>query len=423
MSHYIKEMLKFHIKPAYVPIDHQIGIIQRLVWGVLILTILGESVTLLLSQDSKMTLLISTVSILLVSISIISLVLLHLKHIIFSTILMSTGLHAAIIAVIIPRGVTRSAIIMIVFIIPFILLSHLWGRFGATVSVILTIISYGILSSLESLGLTGWSKQENFLWVDIGLQLAILSFIAIVILQSQASIISANQHLLTIQQQLHSFTAGIAHDFGTSIQILYAQVDHIDGRTQQVVQDQLDLMSAFIEQTRTFLAVQNGEGLQLRQDAVSIISVAASAMAAAASSQALHRDIHFELDCPAPLPSQFVRGDATAMRRIIDNLLKNALGVANPGSTIIVRIQQVGQYLELAVIDEGPGIAIEDQEHVFEPYWSSSNGARHTGTGWGIGLAVVRQLVLAMGGECGLISIPETGSTFWIRLKQCEPSS
>ncbi len=425
-----KNNIIYRVKTAYLPIDEQMVVVKQLVWGILLLTILGETVTVLISVDPLMKFMFSITSVSLIIICCITLLLLRYNHTLSAIILISIGLYAAITVMIIPYGIAQSTLITIMFIMPVILLCYAWGGFGAAISLILTTSSYSILFILESTGLTGWTTQERVYWVDTGLQLMIFILLTVIITQSQKAIMSVNKSLLEVnknlleaKQQLWGFTAGLAHDFGMPIQILYAQIHTLDPSKRRISQDQLDLMRAFIEQTRMFLGIQEGKPLNLRRDPVSLVTVAASAMTAISASQALHRNISITLECEDSISDAYVLGDETALRRIIHNLLNNALGVANPNSTITIRIQSLDSYFELAVIDEGAGIPLKDQQHIFEPYWSSSNGARHTGMGWGLGLAIVRQLTVAMQGHCGVVSSPGSGSTFWIRLKQCDPSS
>jgi len=70
------------------------------------------------------------------------------------------------------------------------------------------------------------------------------------------------------------------------------------------------------------------------------------------------------------------------------------------------------------VVDSGIGIALEDQEKLFQSFTQvdGSLSRRHEGTG--LGLALVRSLVSLHGGEVGVVSAPGEGSTFWLTLPQ-----
>ena len=80
---------------------------------------------------------------------------------------------------------------------------------------------------------------------------------------------------------------------------------------------------------------------------------------------------------------------------MLDNLLANALEVAPRGSVVTVAARPAGDWVELHVIDRGPGMSPEERARAFDRFWQAGSG---TG-GSGLGLAIVRRLVAADGGE------------------------
>jgi len=109
-----------------------------------------------------------------------------------------------------------------------------------------------------------------------------------------------------------------------------------------------------------------------------------------------------------------VSGDRAALRQALANLLDNAVRLAPEGSTIEVGTGIDGPWAWIAVRDEGPGIAPEDQPLVFRRFWrgASDDGPR----GSGLGLAIVDQILVAHGGAARVASEPGRGSVFslWI---------
>ena len=89
--------------------------------------------------------------------------------------------------------------------------------------------------------------------------------------------------------------------------------------------------------------------------------------------------------------------DAGALRQILLNLLDNAVKYAREGQVIDVRASQRGSEVIVSVEDRGAGIPAEERERVFEPFVRLASGVRRTGTG--IGLSVVRELMLAQDGR------------------------
>lgn len=88
--------------------------------------------------------------------------------------------------------------------------------------------------------------------------------------------------------------------------------------------------------------------------------------------------------------------DGDAVRRILVNLLDNAVRYGPVGQTIAVRAIHRGDRLEVVVEDEGPGVPAADRDRVWRAFERGTNG---TSGGTGIGLAVVRQLVTLHGGQ------------------------
>lgn len=84
-----------------------------------------------------------------------------------------------------------------------------------------------------------------------------------------------------------------------------------------------------------------------------------------------------------------VRGDAPLLARLVRNLIQNALHHGVP--PVLAEIRHDGDGVEFAVRDHGPGIAEDERERVFEPFYRPSGHSEDTG-GWGLGLALVRQI-------------------------------
>jgi two-component system NtrC family sensor kinase len=115
-----------------------------------------------------------------------------------------------------------------------------------------------------------------------------------------------------------------------------------------------------------------------------------------------------------------VRARSAEMRQVILNLLVNALQAGNEGTSVQVRAASRSRdWVEIEVIDDGPGIAKEIQHKIFEPYFST----KPRGQGTGLGLYLCRKIVDDHGGELTLRSAPGQGATFVIRLPVYRDSS
>jgi signal transduction histidine kinase len=115
-------------------------------------------------------------------------------------------------------------------------------------------------------------------------------------------------------------------------------------------------------------------------------------------------------------PGVIVTGDRDALKRAVANLLENAVRLTPAGSRIRLATGSEGDRAWIAVADEGPGIAAEDQAHVFDRFWRADKARSRADGGTGLGLAIVRQIAESHGGEVRLHSKPGVGSSFVIWL-------
>jgi signal transduction histidine kinase len=107
-------------------------------------------------------------------------------------------------------------------------------------------------------------------------------------------------------------------------------------------------------------------------------------------------------------------GDRQRLLQIMLNIVSNACKFTENGSITIRAFQENG-HVELAVADTGPGIPIEDQPAVFEPFKQTETGLRQGG-GTGLGMPISKSLVEAHGGSIRLESTPGQGTTFYVTL-------
>jgi signal transduction histidine kinase len=119
----------------------------------------------------------------------------------------------------------------------------------------------------------------------------------------------------------------------------------------------------------------------------------------------------------APVP---VRADARRLRQCLDNLLSNAIKYGNAGPSIEVVLEARGAHIAIAVQDHGCGLTEDQLAHLFEPYNRlGRDGGAIPGTG--LGLALTRDLVQAMGGQLLVHSQPGQGCRFEMLLPACQP--
>jgi len=112
----------------------------------------------------------------------------------------------------------------------------------------------------------------------------------------------------------------------------------------------------------------------------------------------------------------WVHADRDRIRQVLVNLLTNANEYCPQGADIRVKAARVAAEVEIAVIDDGPGIPGEQLEHVFDRFTRGDAGLTQRVGGTGLGLAISKSLVDLHGGTISAESSPGGGSTFRIRL-------
>jgi signal transduction histidine kinase len=111
--------------------------------------------------------------------------------------------------------------------------------------------------------------------------------------------------------------------------------------------------------------------------------------------------------------------DGDRVLQIVTNLIANALHWTPAGGRVDLGLETQNGEVSVAVADTGPGIAPQERERIFRPFWSGDGG------GTGLGLTIARELALALGGRLELDSEPGRGSRFVLVLpvKVAQPAA
>jgi signal transduction histidine kinase len=123
----------------------------------------------------------------------------------------------------------------------------------------------------------------------------------------------------------------------------------------------------------------------------------------------------FELDLPDDGDGFLAMGRPDSLRRVFTNLIDNAF--KHGGGSVVVALSLVGEHVEIAVTDSGPGVPAEDRERIFERFWRVDKNRQTPGIG--LGLSIVQGLVVGCGGKvwCEGRGEGEPGTVMRVRLR------
>lgn len=220
-------------------------------------------------------------------------------------------------------------------------------------------------------------------------------------------------------QLKNDLVATVAHEFRTPLTSLHMAIHLcLEQAAGPLSERQADLLFAAREDCERLqriveelldLAKLRGGRMQLQRRAVAVRALVGAALDAQRG-RAGDAQVALVADVAAGLPELAV--DEDRLQLVFSNLLANAVRHSPPGAVVTVRAHAESGAVRVAVCDEGPGIAAERREAIFERF--TQGGA--TPGGAGLGLSIAREIVAAHGGAIGVDSEPGHGSTFWFTL-------
>ena len=128
------------------------------------------------------------------------------------------------------------------------------------------------------------------------------------------------------------------------------------------------------------------------------------------------------LDVSVALSDPQIVGDRMALRRVLVNLISNAIKFTETGG-VTVEVREAGDLIAISVMDTGIGMGSEDLEQIFEAFHQVDRSLTRKYSGTGLGLAIAKTLVELMEGTISVNSELGRGSTFRVEIPRQLPSS
>src|SRR3954470_5856859 len=220
------------------------------------------------------------------------------------------------------------------------------------------------------------------------------------------------------ENRLRQFLADASHELRTPLASIrgYAELFRIGAarkpadteKAMSRIEDESERMGALVENLLTLARLD-----QVPEIARKPVDLAALASDAADDARAIAPEREVSLDGDAPVT---VMGDASQLRQVLGNLLRNALVHTPDGTPIDLSVKVAGGDALVEVRDHGRGLPTDDTDVLFERFWRADPGRGRGRAGAGLGLSIVAAIVSAHGGQVRAANAPGGGALFTISL-------
>lgn len=205
------------------------------------------------------------------------------------------------------------------------------------------------------------------------------------------------------------FLATAAHELRTPMAVLRTRLEELpESETKDVLRADVRRMASLVDQLLRLMQIRNSQELP---DQVDLVATARQVVAERAP-LAINAGIDIEL--AAEPESLVVNGHRGLVGVAIANLVDNAISFSKPGDTLTVSVDAAGR---VAVSDCGPGVPSKELERIFEPFAKSPPNRQ----GHGLGLAIVRAVMAAHGGDVSARNAEGGGATFSLQFRSPPP--
>lgn len=301
--------------------------------------------------------------------------------------------------------------------------------FGAYVSM-LALIRAGVLDPPATVIEIAGGANDTYTAIAIvfvAFVLAVPTGFAAAILRQlrerERALVAKNEELVDAGRQKSQFMANVTHELRTPIHGISGLADLVEAGVYGPVTEQQktavrDMKASVLSLLRLIddlltLARDDAGKLEHRPAAIDVREVLESVHATVGFLRGT-RTLEVTLDAPPELPP--LETDRAKLVQILVNLVANAVKFTPDGGHVVLRARALGDRIELAVIDDGIGIAERELEKIWEPFRQVDGSPERRYGGTGLGLALVRRLCAVIGAEVRVESALGRGSTFRVLL-------
>jgi two-component system phosphate regulon sensor histidine kinase PhoR len=224
--------------------------------------------------------------------------------------------------------------------------------------------------------------------------------------------------LRRLERVRQDFVANVSHEFKTPLTAIQGFAETLlagavddpknNRRFLEIIRDHAVRLARVTDDLLKLARIEAGK-LELEFSAVGILDLI-EGCAETTLLKASRKKISFGIEVPAGLPA--VRGDASLLHEVLQNLLDNAIQYTPPGGRVAVGAAAGPQEVTVTISDSGIGIPLAEQERIFERFYRVDAARSREAGGTGLGLSIAKHIVEAHDGRLWVESAVGRGSKF-----------
>lgn len=228
-----------------------------------------------------------------------------------------------------------------------------------------------------------------------------------------------NERLDNLEQSRRQLLANLVHELGRPLGSLQSAIQALIKGAGNKPELYLELVQGMDEQAKTLnrlledlahLHDQDLGALELNLTSIPLSEWLLNSLIPWQEA-VKEKNLSWKVNIPKSLP--IVNIDSIRMNQVIGNIISNAIKYTHSGGEIEIAVDEKEQEIGICIKDTGVGIAPEEHDLIFTPYYRGDQ-RRRIKQGMGLGLSIARNLVLAHGGRIEVESTPDEGSKFTI---------
>lgn len=237
--------------------------------------------------------------------------------------------------------------------------------------------------------------------------------------------IHAGRRAARVARMQSEFVSHVSHQLKTPLSLISAATETVElDRVQSpeklaqylgIIRGEVTRLSSLVHGVLEFSSLQQR---QLEFDDVDLAALVRETVDAFQGGLAGR---HFTFTCVQDGPAPALHADPAALEQVLANLLDNAVKYSGDVREVTVRVGWSGAQAVVDVSDRGIGVPPADRAHIFETFYRGSGEAHHR-RGFGLGLAIARDLMDAHGGQLELLQSSTRGSTFRLSFPSATPA-